>query len=69
MNPKFRNSYHIMNKCMADDLTEPSRLCGDGGIFFWRTVHQKDISMHEKILRHFDLSSQYGVGPFSFFLS
>ncbi|KAL8891895.1 MAG: hypothetical protein Q9215_001107 [Flavoplaca cf. flavocitrina] len=23
-------------------------------------VHQKDLSLHEKILRHFDLSSQYG---------
>ncbi|KAI9930520.1 hypothetical protein ASPWEDRAFT_39410 [Aspergillus wentii DTO 134E9] len=23
-------------------------------------VHQEDISLHEKILRHFDLSSQYG---------
>lgn len=25
------------------------------------TVHQEDLSMNEKILRHFDLSSQYGV--------
>lgn len=24
-------------------------------------VHQEDLSLHEKILRHFDLSSQYGV--------
>jgi DNA polymerase delta subunit 4 len=24
------------------------------------TVHQKDVALHEKILRHFDLSSQYG---------
>ncbi|OAG42932.1 hypothetical protein AYO21_02883 [Fonsecaea monophora] len=24
------------------------------------TVHQSDLSLHEKILRHFDLSSQYG---------
>lgn len=23
-------------------------------------VHQKSLSLHEKILRHFDLSSQYG---------
>merc|ERR1712187_192233 len=23
-------------------------------------VHQEDLSLHEKILRHFDLSSQYG---------
>lgn len=26
-----------------------------------RTVHQQDLSLNEKILRHFDLSSQYGV--------
>ena len=24
------------------------------------TVHQEDLSIHEKILRHFDLCSQYG---------
>jgi hypothetical protein len=24
------------------------------------SVHQKDVALHEKILRHFDLSSQYG---------
>lgn len=31
----------------------------------WGTVHQQDLSLHEKILRHFDLSSQYGVSlPF-----
>lgn len=24
-------------------------------------VHQEDLSLHEKILRHFDLSTQYGV--------
>lgn len=24
------------------------------------TVHQQNIHMHEKILRHFDLSSEYG---------
>lgn len=24
------------------------------------TVHQQDLSIHEKILRHFDLCSQYG---------
>ncbi len=24
-------------------------------------VHQRGLSVHEKILRHFDLSSQYGV--------
>lgn len=28
---------------------------------FTLTVHQKDLSLEEKILRHFDLSSQYGV--------
>ena len=26
-------------------------------------VHQQDLSLQEKILRHFDLSSQYGVSP------
>jgi hypothetical protein len=26
-----------------------------------KIVHQEDLSMNEKILRHFDLSSQYGV--------
>lgn len=25
------------------------------------TVHQADLDLEEKILRHFDLSSQYGV--------
>lgn len=25
-----------------------------------RTVHQSTVPLHEKILRHFDLSSQYG---------
>lgn len=27
---------------------------------FPQTVHQGDVHLHEKILRHFDLSSQYG---------
>jgi DNA polymerase delta subunit 4 len=26
-------------------------------------VHQQGLSTHEKILRYFDVSSQYGVGP------
>lgn len=26
-------------------------------------VHQRGLSVNEKILRHFDLSSQYGVSP------
>lgn len=26
-----------------------------------KIVHQEDLNMNEKILRHFDLSSQYGV--------
>jgi DNA polymerase delta subunit 4 len=26
-------------------------------------VHQNDISLHEKILREFDMSAQYGVSP------
>lgn len=26
-----------------------------------RLVHQEDVRMEEKILRHFDLSNQYGV--------
>lgn len=36
-------------------------ICHAGG---GEIVHQQDISMHEKILRHFDLSSQYGVSIF-----
>lgn len=28
---------------------------------FYGTVHQGDLDLEEKILRHFDLSSQYGV--------
>lgn len=26
-------------------------------------VHQDELSLHEKVLREFDMSSQYGVGP------
>lgn len=26
-----------------------------------RTVHQQHLNLEEKIIRHFDLSSQYGV--------
>ena len=26
-----------------------------------RIVHQEELGMNDKILRHFDLSSQYGV--------
>lgn len=31
-------------------------MCG-----FYGIVHQDDLDLEEKILRHFDLSSQYGV--------
>lgn len=27
----------------------------------WYPVHQEGLSINEKILRHFDISSQYGV--------
>jgi hypothetical protein len=30
-------------------------------VIFYGTVHQADLDLEEKILRHFDLSSQYGV--------
>jgi DNA polymerase delta subunit 4 len=30
---------------------------------FIPTVHQQGLGLEEKILRHFDLSSQYGVCP------
>lgn len=26
-------------------------------------VHQDDLSLHEKVLREFDMSSHYGVSP------
>ncbi|KAL2222246.1 putative DNA polymerase delta subunit 4 [Thermoascus aurantiacus ATCC 26904] len=29
-------------------------------VYLSHTVHQEDLSLHEKILRHFDLSTQYG---------
>lgn len=29
-------------------------------------VHQQDLSLHEKILREFDMSGHYGVGTFGF---
>ena len=32
-------------------------------------VHQEGLRVNEKILRHFDLSSQYGVSHLSFFFS
>lgn len=30
-------------------------------VIFYGIVHQADLDLEEKILRHFDLSSQYGV--------
>ena len=36
-------------------LLHPYFPCTDGSI-----VHQQRLSLHEKVLRHFDLSSQYG---------
>lgn len=30
-------------------------------MIFYGIVHQADLDLEEKILRHFDLSSQYGV--------
>lgn len=32
-------------------------------------VHQTGLSVEEKVLRHFDLSTQYGVRPFFLFPS
>lgn len=32
----------------------------DKGLYLTTTVHQQDLGIHEKILRHFDLCSQYG---------
>lgn len=32
---------------------------------FCSTVHQEDLTTNEKILRHFDISSQYGVSQSS----
>jgi len=31
-------------------------------------VHQEELSVEEKVLRLFDMSSQFGVCPMSFFL-
>ncbi|KAL8647630.1 MAG: hypothetical protein Q9210_005440, partial [Variospora velana] len=53
-----------------DDAEEKARKVSEAAVKrYWRAkegerkaprVHQQQLSLHEKILRHFDLSSQYG---------
>ncbi|KAL8853254.1 MAG: hypothetical protein Q9221_001865 [Calogaya cf. arnoldii] len=60
-----------MKMAVKDDVMEEKakRVTDTAVKRYWREregerkaprVHQKDLSLHEKILRHFDLSSQYG---------
>lgn len=41
-------------------MTPRGMILGFVGDSLTEIVHQKDVHLHEKILRHYDLSSEYG---------